>query len=175
MTDMTDLQPVAELIATAFEAYDAPTPWAQARERLRDSRSTYWLATTHPAGAPHVRPVLAVWADDRLHFVSGSATRKTHVLTRNPQVTITVAADQIDLVVEGSAERVLDPARLQRVADAYAAKYGWLATARDGAFHDTEGAPTAGPPPYEVYQVTPGKVLGFPTGESLSPTRWRFQ
>ena len=172
---MPENQPVAELIATTFETYDAPTPWAEARRLLHDTHDTYWLATTCPSGAPHVRPVLGVWVDDRLHFVSGSTTRKTRHLASNPQVTITVSADLADLVVEGKAERVHDGARLQRVADAYAAKYGWPATARDGAFHDTEGAPTAGPPPYEVYQVAPTRVFGFPTGESFSPTRWRFQ
>jgi nitroimidazol reductase NimA-like FMN-containing flavoprotein (pyridoxamine 5'-phosphate oxidase superfamily) len=121
---MTENQPVAELIATTFETYDAPTPWAEARRRRHDARDTYWLATTRPSGAPHVRPVLGVWVDDRLHFVSGSTTRKTRHLASNPQVTITVSADRIDLVVEGRAERVHDATRLGRVADAYAAKYG---------------------------------------------------
>jgi hypothetical protein len=32
------------------------------------------------------------------------------------------------------------------VAEAYAAKYEWPVTVRDGAF-DADGAPTAGPPP----------------------------
>ncbi len=172
---MAETRPVAELIATTFETYDAPTPWAEARVRLDESHDTYWLATARLSGAPHVRPVLGVWVDARLHFVSGSATRKTRHLATNPQVTITISADRIDLVVEGKAEKVHDAARLQRVADAYADKYGWRVRARDGAFHDTEGAPTVGPPPYEVYQVTPTKVLGFPTGESFSPTRWHPQ
>jgi Pyridoxamine 5'-phosphate oxidase len=172
---MTWQQPVANLIATTFETYDAPTPWAEARRRLHDAHTTYWLATTRPDGTPHVRPVLGVWVDERLHFVSGSATRKTRHLAASPRVTITVSADGIDLVAEGRAERVEDPAALRRVAAEYAAKYGWAATPRDGAFYDTEGAPTAGPPPYEVYQVTPAQVLGFPAGESFSPTRWTPQ
>jgi hypothetical protein len=116
-----------------------------------------------------------VWVDERLHFVSGSATSKTRHLTVSPQVAITVAADGIDLVAEGRAERVKDLVLLRRVADEYAAKYGWQATPRDGAFYDTEGAPTAGPPPYEVYRVTLTQVLGFPAGESFSPTRWTPQ
>ena len=44
----------------------------------------------------------------------------------------------------------------------------------DGAFHDAEGAPTAGPPPYDVYEVIPTTAFGFGTDESFSPTRWRF-
>ena len=44
---------------------------------------------------------------------------------------------------------------------------------RDGAFYG-DGAPTAGPPPYEVYAVTPATVFGFGEDESFSATRWRF-
>jgi hypothetical protein len=64
--------------------------------------------------------------------------------------------------------------RLHRVADAYVSKYGWPVTVRDGAFYG-DGAPTAGRPPYVVYEVIPTKAFGFPTEEeTLSPTRWGF-
>jgi hypothetical protein len=76
-------------------------------------------------------------------------------------------------VVEGTAAKVSDETRLHRVAEAYWAKYGWQVTVRDGAFY-ADGAPTAGPPPYEVYEVTPAMAFGFPTDETFSPTRWRF-
>lgn len=165
-------QPVAELMSTPV-TFDEPTPWAQARRRLEQARETYWLATTHADGNPHVRPILAVWADDALHFASGSTTLKTRFLKTSPRVSITVASDDIDVVVEGDAVRVDDEAALQTVADAYASKYEWPVTVRDGAFYDTEGAPTAGPPPYEVYRVTPNKVLGF-DADTYGPTRWRF-
>jgi hypothetical protein len=87
---------------------------------------------------------------------------------------VTVEREPLDLVIEGSAAKVRDADRLQRVAAAYASEYGWHVTVRDGAFHDTEGAPTAGPPPYDVYEVTPTTAFGFGTDESFSPTRWRF-
>ncbi len=45
---------------------------------------------------------------------------------------------------------------------------------RDGAFHDAEGAPTAGPPPYDVYEVTAETAYGFGTDGTFAPTRWRF-
>jgi nitroimidazol reductase NimA-like FMN-containing flavoprotein (pyridoxamine 5'-phosphate oxidase superfamily) len=166
---------MAELMATTFATYGAPTPWAQAQARLAEAHETYWLATTRPGGTPHVRPILAVWVDDALCFASGRATRKAQHLAANPRVTVTVSSDRLDLVVEGEATRIRDPARLLRVADAYAAKYSWPVTVRDGAFHDTEGAPTAGPPPYEVYAVAPSVVYGFPADDVHSPTRWRYQ
>ena len=35
--------------------------------------------------------------------------------------------------------------------------------------------PTAGPPPWYVYEVAPTIVSGFQTIEWFSPTRWRFR
>ncbi|HEV2894753.1 MAG TPA: pyridoxamine 5'-phosphate oxidase family protein, partial [Actinomycetota bacterium] len=69
--------------------------------------------------------------------------------------------------------KVADEPTLRRVAEAYAAKYGWRVEVSEGAFH-ADGAPTAGPPPYEVYAVAPSTAFAFGTDESFSPTRWSF-
>jgi hypothetical protein len=67
-----------------------------------------------------------------------------------------------------------DETWLHRVAEAYMTKYGWPVTVRDSAFY-ADGAPTAGPPPYYVYEFIPTTAFGFPTEEgTFSPTRWRF-
>lgn len=81
----------------------------------------------------------------------------------------------VDLVLEGEAVRVTDDARLQRVARAYDSKYQWPVEIRDGAFH-AEGAPTAGPPPFHVFELQATSVLGFGTDEAFADrlTRWRF-
>lgn len=86
-----------------------------------------------------------------------------------------MSADAVDVVLEGTAEKV-DSAHLQRVAHAYAWKYGWPPTVKDGAFDAPYGAPTAGPPPYEVYEITPTVVYGFGTDDEHAPrsTRWQF-
>ena len=68
--------------------------------------------------------------------------------------------------------KVGDPETLRRVAGAYASIYDWHVAVRDGAFHDTEGALTAGPPPYDVYEVVPATAFAFGTDESFRPTRW---
>jgi nitroimidazol reductase NimA-like FMN-containing flavoprotein (pyridoxamine 5'-phosphate oxidase superfamily) len=146
--------------------------WAEARRRLAEGE-WYWLATVRPDGRPHVVPVLAVWADGALHFVAGSSSRKAKNLARNSRCVITVDTDALHLVVEGEAVIVSDEAGLRRVAAVYASKYGWQVDVRDGAFY-ADGAPTAGPPPYEVYEVTPTTVFGFGTDESVGATRWRF-
>ena len=165
--------------ATAI-AGDATTPttpmdWAEGRRRLAGAQ-TYWMATTTPDGAPHVRPVLGVWVDGALHTTSSPRARKARNLAEDGRCSFSVSEDNVDVVLEGTARRVDDPAHLQRVADAYRDKYGWPPVVVDGAFEAPYGAPTAGPPPYEVHAVTASAVYGFATDEDHAPrsTRWRF-
>ena len=148
------------------------TPWAEACRRLAEA-DTYWLATARPDARPHVMPVLAVWANDALHFCTGPRTRKGRNLADRPYCVLTTGTPGVDLVVEGRAAKVTDEERLLSVA-AYARKYDWHVNVRDGAFHDVEGAPTAGPPPYDTYMLAPSRVIALGTDDCFSPTRWRF-
>jgi nitroimidazol reductase NimA-like FMN-containing flavoprotein (pyridoxamine 5'-phosphate oxidase superfamily) len=168
---MAGKEPVVEQLFNADDTRPLTT-WAEARRRLEEA-DTYWLATVRPDGRPHVMPVLAGWLDDALHFSTGATSRKGKNLARDSHCVITVGNHVLDLVVEGEAVKVSDEAKLQRVADMYASKYAWHVTVRDGAFY-ADGAPTAGPPPYEVYEVTPTLAFGFGKDESFSATRWRF-
>jgi hypothetical protein len=70
---------------------------------------------------------------------------------------------------------VSDEAKLQRVADAYVAE-GWPASVRDGALDAPYSAPTTGPAPYDVYEVTPTVAFAFGADEETAnhPTRYRF-
>ena len=151
-----------------------PARWQTVHGHLMESQATYWLATVSPDGRPHIRPILAVWVEGRLYFCAGERTRKAKNLALNAQCAVTVEHEPLDLVVEGIAAKVRDAATIQGVADVYASVYEWRVTVRDGAFHDTEGAPTAGPPPYDVYEVAPTTAFGFGLDESFSSTRWAF-
>jgi nitroimidazol reductase NimA-like FMN-containing flavoprotein (pyridoxamine 5'-phosphate oxidase superfamily) len=152
-----------------------PMPWSEAQRRLADAFG-YWLATTAPDDRPHVRPVLAVWVDGSLHTTTNPSARKARNLAANDRCSFSVSADAVDVVLEGTAAKVVDPGRLQRVADAYASKYAWHPSVEEGAFDAPYGAPTAGPPPYEVYEITPARVYGFGIDEEHAPrsTRWQF-
>lgn len=152
-----------------------PIPWDVGRSRLAEAR-LYWFATTGPSARPHVRPVLAVWADGALHTTTNPEARKGRNLATDPHCAITVTSEGMDLVVEGTASRVRDLERLERVAATYATKYGWPPTVEGEAFDAPYGAPTAGAPPYEVYEIVPEVAFGFGTDESFAPrpTRWRF-
>jgi hypothetical protein len=138
-----------------------PAEWSRAREYLGEAPATYWLATAGRDGKPHVRPILAVWADGSLFFCASESTRKIKNLALDPHCSISVEWERLDLVIEGMVVKVRDESRPKRVADVYEATYGWRVTVRDGAFQDTEGAPTAGPPPYDVHELVPTMAFGF--------------
>lgn len=166
-TDPVDARPL-----TAGDARP-PATWDAARERMEQA-ATSWLATVRPDGAPHLRPVLAVWLEGVAYACTGPATRKGRDLARGARCAIATGWSDLDLVVEGDAVRVTDEARLRRVADAFRSRYGWPVEARDGALVGADGAPTAGPPPYHVYAVRPAVAYGFGTADTLGATRWRF-
>ena len=158
-------------------APDATTelPWQMVRDLLAAAR-LYWLATAHPSGRPHVRPVLAVWVDGLLYTTSTAASRKGRNLAADPRCTVTARSDTMDMVLEGSAVRVTSHDTLHRVAEAYRAKYDWPVTVTGEGFDAPYAAPTAGPPPYQPYEITPATVFGFGTAEEFAgrTTRWTF-
>jgi nitroimidazol reductase NimA-like FMN-containing flavoprotein (pyridoxamine 5'-phosphate oxidase superfamily) len=172
---MVEKKPVAEQMLSGEHA--TATPWAEARRRLEDPGpgTTHWLATVRPDGRPHVVPVGAVWDDGAFYFTTGQGTRKGKNLDHNPHCVISFASRGYDLVFEGNAVRLTDNAKLERVAEVYRAN-GWPVTVRDGGFDAPYSAPTTGPAPYEVYQVTPTTAFGFGTSDETvdHPTRWRF-
>lgn len=180
---MSEMQPVsAENVTNQYEEGrlvdpdpSAVIPWTEALRRLAEAEG-FWLATLRRDGRPHLRPVLAVWADNRLHISTGPAAGKARNLSRDGRVAVTTRTEDMDLVVEGDAARVTDRDDLRVVGDAYRSKYGWPVTVRDAAFHAPYGAPSAGPPPYHLYRITPSVVYGFGTNEIYAPrsTRWQF-
>jgi hypothetical protein len=161
---------------------DAPIPWSRALKALETAPhkpgdpggpKTYWLATTRPDGRPHIAGVGALWVDGKFYFTSGAATRKSRNLAANPNCVISVALSGIDLVVEGSARIVTDEPTLRRLAGLYAAQ-GWPASVSDGALTAKYSAPSAGPPPWNLYLMTPSTAFGVASIEPYGAMRWRF-
>jgi len=151
-------------------------PWSRALEALESAEpriQTPFLATTRPDGRPHVAAVGALWDDGKVFFVSGSGTRKSRNLAQNANCVISISLPGIDLVVEGTATKVTDDRTLRRLAKRYADQ-GWPATVKDGAFTYEYSAPSAGPPPWDLYAVTPTTVFGVLTSAPGGATRWRF-
>jgi uncharacterized pyridoxamine 5'-phosphate oxidase family protein len=151
-----------------------PIPWSRALEQLdAGAGGTFWLSTTRPDGRPHVAAVGALWVDGKIYVVSGPGTRKSRNLAQNPRCVVSVSLKGLDLVIEGTATRVIDDATLKQLAERYAAQ-GWPATVKDRAFTHEYSAPSAGPPPWYLYAVTPTKAFGVASAEPFGATRWRF-
>jgi hypothetical protein len=173
--------------ARNLDGYGAPEiPWAAVRARLEQSipqepgsggpdRHTCWLATTGPDGRPHVVPLGVIWVEGACYFTSGAGTRKSRNLARDPHCVLSVATHEFDLVIEGTAVRVTDAPTAERIAAIYRAD-GWPATvaAEGSALTAAYSAPSAGPPPWDLYAVTPETVFAFGTAPPYGATRWRF-
>jgi pyridoxine/pyridoxamine 5'-phosphate oxidase len=158
-----------------------PIPWSRASDQLsaKDATGddapprTTWLSTVRPDGRPHTTGVGARWVDDRFYFTSGPNTRKSRNLAQNPHCVVSVALAVLDLVVEGTAGKVTDVATLEQLAEAFRAQ-GWPATVKDGALTAEFSAPSAGPPPWYLYEMTPKAAFGVATKPPFGATRWRL-
>jgi Pyridoxamine 5'-phosphate oxidase len=110
------------------EAYGVPTgargllEWRVVERRL-EAADVVWLATTGPAGRPHVRPVAATYVDGRI-FVSGRPeTRWLRNLEANREASAHLDGGHDVVIVEGvvaswTADRALAERLAARHADA---------------------------------------------------------
>ena len=146
----------------------------QAPESGGPNRHTCWLATINPDGSPHVNGVGAIWTDGSFWFETGRATRKGRNVARDPRCTLSLATFEFDLVVEGEASLVTDPATVAKLAAIWAEDWpctvdesGWALTAEFSA-------PSAGPPPWHVYRIDARRATALATTGQGGATRWDF-
>jgi pyridoxamine 5'-phosphate oxidase-like protein len=172
---MTDRQPTQ---TTNLDIYgDAVLPWSRPRDALANlplsANTTWFLGTAGTDGRPHAAGVGALWDEGDIYFVSGPGTRKSKHLAANPACSISVQLPGLDLVFEGTADRVTDNPTLERLASKYR-EGGWEPTVDGDAFTAPYSAPSAGPPPWHVYRFTIDTVFGVAGAEPHGATRWRF-
>jgi len=155
-------------IVDKLDAGSAPAPEAH------NARTT-WLATLNENGSPHVTAVGAVWLDGTFWFQTGSGTRKGHNVERDPRCSIALSIRDADVVVEGDAVRVTDPASLARAAKAWEAG-GWPAEPDPSGSGITApfNAPAQGPPPWNVYRMQPRSAIVTLGIEPGGLTRFNF-
>ncbi|HWC38996.1 MAG TPA: pyridoxamine 5'-phosphate oxidase family protein [Acidimicrobiales bacterium] len=148
---------------------------SQAPETGGPNRHSCWLSTINPDGSPHVTGVGTVWVDGAFWFETGDRTRKGRNLARDPRCAISLAVHEFDLVVEGTASKVTDPPTVAAMAERWAAE-GWPCRVDDSgrALTADFSAPSAGPPPWFVYRVTPRAATALGTVEPGGATRWSF-
>jgi hypothetical protein len=172
---VTDREPVE---TTNQDRYGGePLQWSRAREQLMvepDPGVPWFLGTGRPDGSPHSAGVGCVWFDGDLYFTSNPDTRKARNIAADPACTISVRLAGIDLVLEGAAVVVTDTPTLEQVAELFRSG-GWPAEVAEGAFTAPFSAPSAGPPPWQLYRFTFRTVFGVATAEPYGATRWRFK
>ena len=110
-------------------------------------------------------PVGFVQLDGVWYFTSGPGTRKSRNIAADARCVVSVATHPFDLVIEGSAARITDADELRSVADEYV-REGWPAQVDGDAFTAEYSAPSAGPPPWQVY-----KSRRPPCSHSAPPSR----
>jgi hypothetical protein len=172
---MSDREPTQ---VTNLDRYgNAALPWSRSRDQLVTGTPkpeiTFFLCTVGPDGRPHSAGVGAAWFDGDLYFTSGPGTRKSRHLAANPACTFSVRLGDIDLVLDGEAERVTDRPTLERVVALYR-DGGWPAEVEGDAFTAPFSAPSAGPPPWHLYRFRFHTAVGVATAEPYGATRWRF-
>ncbi|MFJ6835567.1 pyridoxamine 5'-phosphate oxidase family protein [Streptomyces sp. NPDC091209] len=152
------------------------TEWAEAQRQL-ESAEIFWLSTVRPDGRLHVTPVIAAWHAGVLYFSTGPGEQKAKNLARDGHCALTTGGNSLteglDLVIEGRAEHVADPATLEKVIAAYEAKYGSHITSPEGTFHGIGDGFRKGD--VTVFGVAPATAYGFGRDDGVyTHTRWAF-
>ena len=119
--------PTAEFDHRFSDPAAGPTPWEEAAGAL-ERAELYWLTTVRADGRPHVTPLIGVSVDGACISAPGwrsrrRATSSTTTRWRSPPGT-TPGRRASTSSSRGRAVRVVDRDALQRLADAYEAKYG---------------------------------------------------
>jgi pyridoxine/pyridoxamine 5'-phosphate oxidase len=169
------------------ELYGSPLiDWTRVRARLDQGmtqapgtggpqRHTCWLATINRDGSPHVNGFGALWVDDAFWFETSEKSRKARNLAHDPRCTLSVATEEFDIVVDGTGSKVTDRSRIADLAARWAQE-GWPARVDDSGLALTAeySAPSAGPPPWSVYCITPRSATALLTVEPGGATHWQF-
>jgi hypothetical protein len=138
-------------------------PWSWAEERLISSHD-YWVSSRWPDGRPHLMPVWGVWHEGALWFSSSVGSRKAKNLAADPRCAIATDNALEPVVLEGTAERIVDRTALAGMLDVLNGKY------------DTNiGMDFLDPKENSCWAVRPTWVVSL-TEDNFegSPTRWLF-
>jgi hypothetical protein len=169
------------------DIYELPVlDWGRIESRLDEgltqapgtggpNRHTCWLATINLDGSPHVTGVGALWVDKAFWFETGERTRKGRNLARDSRCTLSLGTHEFDLVLDGDAQKVTDPAKVASMAERWRSA-GWPARVDDTGVALTAeySAPSAGRPPWFVYRITPRRATALATVDPGGATRWTF-
>src|SRR5215207_4471831 len=174
---MTDLAPVET--TNLGHAEDTVIAWSRVRDVLTapsppDHPGGYfpsYLGTVRPDGLPHATGIGVRWYGGDLYFLSGPGTRKSRNRAATPAGTIAMRLpDGLDLVLEGEAAPIDDPAILEPVGDLIR-QSGWPVELTAGGFTAPFGPWGGESPPWVLYRFVFHTAIGQ---GAEGATRWRF-
>jgi general stress protein 26 len=114
-----------------------------------------WFSSTRPDGRAHLAPIWHVWYEGRVYVVTQETAVRTHNITRNPAVSLSLPDTTNVLIIEGTAR--ITPEQKEALGPSFKAKYNW-------AFADDN--------PYNVIiEVTPRKMIAWGAD---GDGRWHF-
>jgi hypothetical protein len=140
-------------------------PWSWAEQRLKKSHN-YWITTVKPDGSPHTMVVWGLWQDGRFLFSTGSGSRKTRNLEKNPNCIVCNELAHEVIIMEGTAE-IADVTARRKMLPLYERKYKFdMSTMKDDILSMKE----------PVFAVRPRVVFAMWEKHFQSKsTRWKFE
>jgi Pyridoxamine 5'-phosphate oxidase len=140
-------------------------PWKWAADRLGKSRQ-YWVVTVRPNRAPHMMLVWGLWREDTFYFSTGATSRKARNLAKNPRCVVASEDSEQAVILEGTAKKLRDVAKIRKFLGLYERKYKWDMSAMQDDMLALK---------QPVFVVHPRKAFGLVEKTfATSATRWSF-
>ncbi len=137
-------------------------PWTNVDSRLRALREI-WLATASPRGRPDAVPGWFWWDGGAVYFTCAAQARKARNIAHEPEVVLHNGDGTDAIVIKGRAELVTERNELERVDEAYQAKY---VDPHSGTRATISGADD------HVYRVRPRLVMAWSYADMTTRTDW---
>ena len=136
-----------------------PVPWSRALKALESDRRQRHVVPCHHATrrAPARRRRRRRLGQRQGLRRERPGTRKSQNLAQNPNCAVGISKPGIDLVIEGTAARVIDD---ETPTTRKARRRGLARVRREWRVHHEYSAPSAGPPPWNLYAITPTTIFG---------------
>lgn len=139
--------------------------WSWAEQRLKKSHN-YWITTVKPDGSPHTMVVWGLWQDGRFLFSTGSKSRKTRNIEKNPHCIVATENAAEAIIVEGVSE-IADVDSRKRFLAPYERKYKFDMSSMKGDILSMKEP---------VFAIRPTLVFGLWEKHFQSKsTRWIFR
>ena len=140
-------------------------PWSKIDHGLQALRSI-WISTTRPDGRPHAVPVWFVWDGRGLYFISDRRLQKSKNLAQQPWIVVHAGDGDDVIILEGITTIVREADELNRVDDAYRAKYVDPGTGAQATIFESEA---------DLYRVHVRRVMAWEYGTVANRTDWELE